>query len=416
VLRDVIQATGKINSLPGLIARETHLLDPIVTSSRVLSEIGVRNLQFWDFVSRLDGVVMGAVWHQTPVADIWHSLFGIEVHRQFLGLHKVGAFAHSCELTTQDRDTFVDGETTLSELLEGASRLAEYHLLLPIIGGHAATTFLAAGSSAYWSSTAKACRVLDVPPYHQLIRVLHEIALEQFPDPELLAGSRIEALDWNLHYPGRFYDRALADLASVKIEPRMTLAKAYELIATVCLSRDAEPYLVARAAAASLGSPAELIAQRNRVSTLEYASRHVAEDGEILLDDFAGLTLSAGIAIRARDPIAFLKSADQFVEEIDPVLAATRLPPFVLTDQGFGCHACINADQTEHLSLLIDALFDLTIDELAESGRCRISALMYKEIVTCYGDDGAQAADFLLARRMGTPLAEMALDVLGRKP
>jgi len=43
VLRDVIQATGKINSLPGLIARETHLLDPIVTSSRVLSEIGVRN-------------------------------------------------------------------------------------------------------------------------------------------------------------------------------------------------------------------------------------------------------------------------------------------------------------------------------------------------------------------------------------
>jgi hypothetical protein len=48
-------------------------------------------------------------------------------------------------------------------------------------------------------------------------------------------------------------------------------------------------------------------------------------------------------------------------------LVATRLPLFVLTDHGFGIHACVNAERNEHILLVVDSLFELAIDELADA-------------------------------------------------
>ncbi len=409
VLADLARSTGRLTSLPGLIARETALREPFITTSRVLSEHGARNLQFWEFLWRLEAVLMGAVWHQAAVAEIWHSLFGIEVHREFLGVDRVGGFSHRCDLEVLDQDTFRSGDTTLKDLLEGSSRLTEYHMLQPIVGVQASTEFLATGSSTYWSTTAAACKALDVAPDHPVIRVLHEVALEQFPDVELLRHSSVEALDWNTHYPGRFYDRALATLDASSVPRRMTLDDAYELVAARCLLRDTEPMAAATTAALEFGSAASSLHARASVSTMDFASRHHTEHGQTLIDEFAGLTLTAGLALRARDPLAFLRSYERYPEEVAPDLVATRLPPFVLMDEGFGTHACVNADRDEHIPLVVDSLFELAIDELADTGNCRISSVMYNEIVRWSGPDAADVVTFLFTRRTTEELTDLMI-------
>jgi len=79
-------------------------------------------------------------------------------------LAQSGAFAHSCELTTQDRDTFVDGDDAERAVWRAPLASPNITFSFRLSEVHAATTFLAAGAPHTGSSTAKACRVWTFRP------------------------------------------------------------------------------------------------------------------------------------------------------------------------------------------------------------------------------------------------------------
>jgi hypothetical protein len=412
-LNDAIRTRPLMHSLTSLIWANEVTSDTSGADATLLrfarptgfSSRGFAAMQSWIAANDLEALLLGSRATRRYLRICWEKIFGVP-SRCFMP-SETPMMTLSCNIVAagSDEDTLVDADTSARELLEGAARLAEINSLVKIVGVDETRRMLANDRNRVNLVTVlRAASRLRLAITHPIIRALHDLALQQMPDPELLVGSDVTRLDWDLHYPGRFFDRALKTLETTAIPSPMTESEAYEFLDSQLPAAEIKPYHAMRGMLNRLPSVEKMLDERQAVSTRSFALAFHASY-QTLVDEFARKTIAAALRLRRDHRTVFI----DWTEEAPPTALALRnqlrCPPFVVTPGGLDAYECVNAGGNEHLALLADAIREVAIDELASWGTCGWAQIAVRAGARTYGESFPRAVVGTICDRLPDHLA-----------
>jgi hypothetical protein len=371
---------GTLKSMTRLVAEHIYGQDGRRPADFTLDDRAWASLISWNSAEELiGGLVSKDSFPFEYFAHHWNVVFGLWNVR-LLEEGRLEAPPLVEGRSKDERLPYLSGE----DVLEGGALREEVRFSIHYLGADAAAKLFAeTRGPVYWPVADLMWRALRARPTDPLFGVLCELALAQFPDPELVPNAA--EIPWGVVHPGRFLARAIVKLSQERVPSLKRAIDAYDYVAERLLSSD-DRYHQLLERAGRLDPVDDVLVRRRDLIT---------DSDELDLDrvraaiEYPLMTIQASLKLRAEDPSVFMYDRQ---EQDDDARRQSRLlvmPPIVVSPTEVETYPNISGDALDHLLLLMGCVCHTIVEEVAQRGTVERAKRLMRTICAHYDDSYA---------------------------
>jgi hypothetical protein len=359
-------------------------------------------LRAWSFADDVRGALVHTT-HSFPfIAQAWSIALGAFCAPLFGGSGDLRV----PDIVREDGTLVVgsspsEGAVSAYNVIEGAARLAEILVLGDLLGSDAWRTWPKRADRSTLATILLLTRTLDIDPWHPLVTLVHDLALAQTPDIEMVQDE--EVLVWEELHPGHAFERLAGALMALDGIPKhMTWDEVVLLVAKVPELKQAYDR-VQRLRLPGEPSPADAFLRRR-----DYVAPYGGEASEGPAECYLLWTLATGLALRAELPVLFAVPRPTLPEELHSIVSQITAPAFIVTPTRV--NNTISSAAHEVLELLYSRVHATVLEELTTSGQLARSRSIMGRIRTTYGQEYCDALETMWRRHVGEHLGAHVAD------